>query len=77
MAVKTITIDLQAYEALRTRKRPHQSFSDVIKERFLNETTGATLLAALDKIEVSAATVEAIDEITRLRWKSPARSADL
>lgn len=77
MAVKTITIDLGAYEALRRRKRPGQSFSDVIKERFSTGATGVTLRAALDGIALDASTLDATDTLVTSRRRSPARAAKL
>jgi len=77
MAVKTITIDMQAYEALRRRKRPNQSFSDVIKERFGTGATGATLRAALDSIALDPSTLDATDALVASRRRSPARAAKL
>jgi predicted CopG family antitoxin len=34
MATKTITITVDAYEALRRQKQPGESFSDVIRRKF-------------------------------------------
>lgn len=77
MAVKTITIDLEAYETLRRRKRPGQSFSDVIKQRFRGGATSATLGAALDRIALDPSTLEVADAIIAARRKSPARAPKL
>ncbi len=77
MAVKTITIDIEAYETLRRQKRPRQSFSDVIKEHFRGGATGATLLAALDTIALGDSTLDATDGIIAARKRSPARAARL
>lgn len=77
MAVKTITIDIEAYETLRRRKRPGQSFSDVIKERFQGGATGATLVTALERINLSPSTLDAADAIVAERRKSPARAPGL
>jgi len=67
MAVKTITIDMDAYEALRRRKRQGQSFSDVIKEHFTRGTTGSALRAAIRGLDVDETTLAALDAIVRDR----------
>ncbi|MGH7410411.1 MAG: antitoxin VapB family protein [Candidatus Methylomirabilis sp.] len=47
MAIKPITIDLEAYEALARHKRKGESFSRVIKEHFGRRSTGRDLAALL------------------------------
>lgn len=76
MAVKTITIDLEAYEVLARRKGPGQSFSQVIKEHFGTLTTGRNLKAALATAEVSDESLDDLDRIIACRQESPARAAD-
>jgi predicted CopG family antitoxin len=67
MAVKTITIDMDAYEALRRRKRHGQSFSDVIKEHFTRGTTGAALRIAVLELRMDESTLDAVDDIIGAR----------
>lgn len=75
MAVKTITIDLEAYEALARRKRKGESFSRVIKEHFGRRTTGRDLNALLPAVRLSAGTLGKLDELIagrrRDRVKAP------
>jgi predicted CopG family antitoxin len=47
MAVKTITIDIEAYELLARHKAEGQSFSQVIKAHFGEQPTAGRLLARL------------------------------
>ncbi len=72
MAVKTITIDMDAYRALKRHKGEGQSFSDVIKEHLGSRSTGATLLGALADADLTEGTLDAIDEIVASRAESPA-----
>ena len=72
MAVKTITIDLEAYDALARRKGPGESFSDVIKKQFQGGT-GADLLRAVQRSRLSDKTLDAVERQVRNRRKSPAR----
>ncbi len=77
MAVKTITIDMEAYEALAREKKPGQSFSRVIKAHFGPPKTVAAFRQALSTAGVSAPTLKAVDAIARSRRKSSARMPTL
>lgn len=73
MAVKTITIDMEAYEILAREKRPGQSFSTVIKEHFSKRKTAATLLRALPLLTLEEETLDHIEEQIKERRRHPAR----
>ena len=75
MAVKTITIDLDAYEALARRKRKGESFSQVIREHFGRCTTGRDLNALLPTVRLSAGTLAKLDELIAARRRDPAGRA--
>ena len=77
MAVKTITIDLEAYGLLARRKQTDQSFSQVIKAHFGRQPTVGNFLSALKAIRLSEDTLQAIERQVNRRKASPARSAKL
>jgi predicted CopG family antitoxin len=77
MAVKTITIDLEAYEALARRKRKGESFSRVIKEYFGRRSTGRDLTALLPEICLSDSTLRQLDGLVRGRRRDRARAPKL
>ena len=63
MAVKTITIDIEAYDALASRKRPGESFSQVIKRTLREERyTAANLLNHLAQIQMPDDALDAAEE---------------
>ena len=70
MAVKTITIDLEAYEAWAKRKKANESFSHVIKRTFTEERyTAKHLLENLVEVSLSD---EALDRIEEIRCRNEA-----
>ena len=73
MAVKTITIDLAAYETLARQKRPGQSFSDVIKQHFASGSNGRELLEAVKRSRFSEDALDAMEAQIRARSRSRAR----
>ena len=77
MAVKTITIDLEAYEALARRKREGESFSQVIKSHFGRRRTGRGLKQLLAQIRLVGTTVDRIDAVVKSRRKSTVKAPRL
>jgi predicted CopG family antitoxin len=77
MAVKTITIDLEAYEALARHKREGESFSQVIKARFGRRRTGRDLKELLKDVRLSDATIDLVEEVVKARRRSPVRPPKL
>jgi len=74
MAVKTITIDIDAYERLARLKRTGQSFSQVIKEHLpAPGTTAGDLLARLDRTAISDETLAGIERVIEERGRHPVR----
>lgn len=77
MAVKTITIDIEAYELLSRRKGAGQSFSDVIKAHFAPQPTVGEFKKTIQQVRFSEDFLEAVEQIIRDRKLSPARAAKL
>lgn len=77
MAVKTITIDMEAYAVLARHKRAGQSFSQVIKAHFGPQPTAGRFLERIRTIRLSDEALGAIDEVVRDRARHPARTRAL
>jgi predicted CopG family antitoxin len=74
MAVKTITIDMEAYELLAADKRGGESFSQVIKRRMRTPKTASRLLQHLDELVLQEGTLDRIDDLVDQRSASLAES---
>ena len=77
MAVKTITIDLEAYSLLASRKREGQSFSAVIKENLKGKATAKDLLHVLSSLKIQDDTLDRLDDQVARRRKNPAKAPRL
>ena len=77
MAVKTITIDMEAYDMLAAEKKGNESFSKVIKRHFGRAATAADLLERLDDICLSEDALRQVGKVVASRKKSVARSPKL
>jgi len=78
MAVKTITIDLEAYELLARRKAEGQSFSQVIKEHFGRPLTVGEFKSRMRRDleagrRLSEETLDAIERVIQSRKDDPVR----
>ena len=73
MAVKTITIDLEAYDALARHKKRGQSFSQVIKLHFGPRKSVGAFREALRAASLSEHTLARVEGVVRSRRKSVAR----
>lgn len=71
MAVKTITIDMEAYELLSREKRGNESFSKVIKRTIkTGKKTAKNLLSSLDSMVLEEETLDRINALTEARKES-------
>ena len=77
MAVKTITIDIEAYQRLSFRKQAGQSFSDVIKAHFPPQPTVAEFKKRIQQVRLSEDFLDAVEDVVKARKLSPARAAKL
>ena len=77
MAVKTITIDMDAYDILSRHKKPGQSFSQVIKEHLGGRKTGRQLERALRGFRISDDALDSMEGQLQARKNSKAKAPKL
>jgi predicted CopG family antitoxin len=77
MAVKTITIDLEAYGLLSREKREGQSFSDVIKAHFTPLPSAGRFRRLIQAAKLDRDAVDAIEAVIRARKRNPVRVVKL
>ena len=77
MAVKTITIDMEAYTLLSRNKREGQSFSQVIKAHFQPQPTAGRFRELIKTVRLGGDALDRMDELVKRRKLDPARAAKL
>jgi predicted CopG family antitoxin len=77
MAVKTITIDLEAYALLARHKTGGESFSQVIKRHFGPQPTAGRFRALVRSARMSEDALRQVEAQVRARKASPARIVKL
>jgi predicted CopG family antitoxin len=77
MAVKTITIDLEAYGLLAFHKEAGQSFSQVIKAHFGRQPTAKDFRALVRKVGAGRDMLDSVEAQIARRRKEPARAIKL
>jgi len=75
MVVKTIPLDAEAFKVLARQKRPGQSFSDLVKEHFGRSATVVDFPRIAADLDLSEATLDALEEQIHARGESPAHIA--
>ena len=77
MAVKTITIDLEAYNLLARHKHEGESFSQVIKKHFGPQPTAGRFRALMKTVRLSEDMLRHVEAQVRDRRNWPARAPKL
>jgi predicted CopG family antitoxin len=76
MAVKTITIDLEAYGILARRKTAGESFSQLIKRHFGPQPSAGALRRVIASARPDPSFLDAAEGEVRARADSPARPVE-
>ena len=74
MAVKTITIDIEAYNLLSRQKLAGQSFSQVIKAHFGSQPTAGRFRELARSLRIGGGALDAMEHQVRGRAKTRARA---
>jgi predicted CopG family antitoxin len=67
MATKTISVDIEAYERLKSVQKEHESFSQTIKRVVRKPFDHGAWLAAIEKDPLSDEAVSAVEEVIAQR----------
>lgn len=77
MAVKTITIDLEAYNLLARHKHEGESFSQVIKKHFGPQPTAGRFRKLMQTVRLSEDMLRHVEAQVRDRQRHKARAIKL